>query len=75
MNEIKLFENPEFGQVRVLEQEGEPWFVGKDVATVLGYENPTKAIRDHVDDEDKKVGVQNVTPSVIDSLGREQYPT
>ena len=75
MNEIKLFENPEFGQVRVLEQEGEPWFVGKDVAAVLGYENPTKAIRDHVDDEDKKVGVQNVTPSVIDSLGREQYPT
>lgn len=55
MNEIKLFENPEFGQVRVLEQDGEPWFVGKDVATLLGYTNPQKAIRDHVDEEDKGV--------------------
>ena len=55
MNEIKLFENPEFGEVRVLEQDGEPWFVGKDVATLLGYTNPQKAIRDHVDEEDKGV--------------------
>lgn len=53
MNEIKLFENPEFGQVRVLELEGEPWFVGKDVAEVLGYADPNKAIAMHVDDEDK----------------------
>ena len=55
MNEIKLFENPEFGQVRVLEQEGEPWFVGKDIAKVLGYNNPLEAVRDHVDEEDKGV--------------------
>ena len=53
MNEIKLFENPEFGQVRVLEQEGEPWFVGKDVATLLGYKDTVNAIKAHVDDEDK----------------------
>ena len=53
MNNLQLFENPEFGQVRVIEQDGEPWFVGKDVAAVLGYTNTSKAIRDHVDDEDK----------------------
>lgn len=75
MNEIEIFKNPEFGEIRTLTIEGEPWFVGKDVAERLGYENPTKSIRDHVDEEDKKMGVQNVTPSVTDSLGRIQYPT
>lgn len=55
--------------------EGEPWFVGKDVAMALGYENTKKAIRDHVDVEDKKMGEQNGTPSVVDSMGRTQRPT
>lgn len=53
MNEIKIFENPEFGSIRTVEHDGEPWFVGKDVATALGYRNPRKAIADHVDTEDK----------------------
>lgn len=53
MNEIKIFENPQFGSLRTTERNGELWFVGKDVATALGYSNPHKAIRDHVDDEDK----------------------
>lgn len=53
MGELKIFENPAFGKVRVVEQGGEPWFVGKDVAEILGYSNTPKAIRDHVDDEDK----------------------
>jgi anti-repressor protein len=53
MDELKIFENPAFGKVRVVEQGGEPWFVGKDVAEILGYSNTPKAIRDHVDDEDK----------------------
>lgn len=75
MNEVKIFENQEFGKVRTVTIDGEPWFVGKDVAIALGYENASKSIRDHVDKEDKKVGVQNVTPSVKDSLGRIQYPT
>lgn len=74
-NNLKVFENEEFGTVRALTLDGEPWFVGKDVAAVLGYENPTKAIRDHVDEDDKKMGVQNVTPSIKDSLGRDQYPS
>ena len=61
-NEIQIFNNPEFGDVRVLEIEGEPWLVGKDVAEKLGYTNPQKAIRDHVDDEDKR-GERIVHPS------------
>ena len=55
MNEIKVFNNAEFGELRTLEINGEPYFVGKDVATILGYSNPQKAIRDHVDEEDKTV--------------------
>ncbi len=53
MNELKVFENAEFGAIRTVEQGGEPWFVGKDVAEVLGYADTNKAIAMHVDDEDK----------------------
>lgn len=53
MNEMKIFENPEFGKIRTVESDGEPWFVGKDVAEVLGYSDPNKAIAMHVDEEDK----------------------
>ena len=52
-NEIKIFENEEFGSVRTMKINGEPWFVGKDVATILGYAKPENAIANHVDDEDK----------------------
>ena len=55
MNEITIFENPEFGSVRTITIDGEPWLVGKDVALILKYTNPQKALRDHVDDEDKTV--------------------
>ena len=65
--------HPEFGNLRTLTIDGEPWFVGKDVAEALGYFNTSKAIRNHVSEEDK-MGVQNVTPSVTDSMGRTQYP-
>lgn len=51
--EFQIFTNEKFGQVRTLELEGQPYFVGKDVADILGYERPTKAIQDRVDDEDK----------------------
>lgn len=53
MNELKIFNNPDFGDIRTMLIDGEPWFVGKDVATILGYQNPSKAIYDHIDDEDK----------------------
>lgn len=46
-NEIKIFENPDFGQVRVIIENGEPLFVAKDVAVLLGYQNPTEAIATH----------------------------
>lgn len=51
-NEIILFKNEEFGEIRTLNIDGEPWFVSKDVALTLGYTNPTKALNDHVDKED-----------------------
>ncbi len=53
MNELTVFENAQFGQVRTVEREGEPWFVGKDVAAALGYQNPRDALATHVEDEDK----------------------
>ena len=53
MNELHIFKSPEFGQVRTVMVDGEPWFVGKDVATALGYSNPSNAVVTHVDDEDK----------------------
>ena len=55
MNDLTVFENPEFGAIRTVELDGEPWLVGKDVAEALGYKNPQEAIRTHVDDEDKGV--------------------
>ena len=55
MNKVQIFNNDEFGSVRTLTINDEPWFVGKDVAEILGYSNPQKAIRDHVDTEDKTV--------------------
>ena len=55
MNDLQIFSNPEFGQVRTVEIDGTPWLVGKDVAVALGYKNPTKAIIAHVDDEDKQL--------------------
>lgn len=68
MNELQIFSNPEFGQVRTVEIEGEPWLVGKDVAQALGYTNPQKAIRDHVDDDDRGVN-EMVTPG-----GKQMVP-
>ena len=67
-NQIQVFNNTEFGNIRTLEINGEPYFVGKDVATALGYSNSRKAIGDHVDDEDK--GVTN-----CDTLGGNQQIT
>ena len=65
---IKIFSNAEFGEVRIFEKNGEPWFVGRDVCNILGYANPSKAIADHVDNDDKGVtncytlgGNQNLT--------------
>lgn len=53
MNEVKIFNNPDFGDIRTMMIEGEPWFVGKDVATSLGYTDCSHAILDHVDLDDR----------------------
>lgn len=52
-NKIQIFENSEFGKVRTLMRDGEPWAVGRDVAEALGYKNPSNAVANHVDPEDK----------------------
>ncbi len=65
-NMIQTFVSEEFGSVRTVIKNGEPWFVGKDVAGILGYERATKAIQDHVDPEDKD-GIP-----IQDSIGRMQ---
>ena len=68
MNEVMTFSNNEFGKVREITIDGEPWFVGKDVASCLGYTNSRKTIADHVDDEDKGV-------TKCDTLGGSQEVT
>lgn len=64
----KTFSNNEFGEIRVLEIENEPWFVGKDIAEVLGYKNTNDAMKKHIDDEDKGV-------AKCDTLGGKQNLT
>lgn len=64
--ELQIFQNNVFGQVRVIEQDGEPWFVAKDVTNILGYQNSSKAISDHVDTDDK---LNNETLSSLGQRG------
>lgn len=68
MNELQIFQNPEFGEVRTVEVDGEGWFVGRDVAIALGYAKPENAVPRHVDKEDtlkrgipSKGGMQQTT--------------
>ena len=65
-NEIKIFHSPKFGDLRTLEIDGEPWFVGKDVAEALGYKKPLNAIEMHVEKDD------SLKQGLTDSLGRKQ---
>lgn len=71
--QIKVFENPEFGSVRTLMINGEPWAYGKDIAVALGYKNPQDAIRSHIDDEDRTVSesltVNGTAPVLINESG------
>lgn len=73
MNDLLTFRNPEFGEIRTVEIDGAPWLVGKDVARTLGYTNPQKAIRDHVDEEDRGVNesftVNGTAPILINESG------
>lgn len=53
MTDLQIFNSPEFGAIRTIEKDGEPWFVGKDVAAALGYKDTVNALKSHVDTEDK----------------------
>ena len=66
MRALQIFENAEFGKIRTVVLDGEPWFVGKDVAAALGYSNASKALNDHVDEEDK---LNNVSLSSLGQRG------
>ncbi len=66
MNNIQIFNSPEFGEIRTVVIDGEPWFVGRDLATALGYAKPEGAIRNNVDKDD------TLSEGVIDSMGRTQ---
>lgn len=68
MNELMIFNNPEFGTVRAIEVDGEPWIVGKDIAVALGYTDSFGALKKHVDEEDKLV-------CQIDSAGQKRDVT
>lgn len=68
MEQLKIFENEEFGQIRTVMRDGEVWFVGKDVAEALGFTNSRDAIATHVFDDDKGV-------EIIDTLGGKQKMT
>ena len=66
MNEMQIFKNSDFGEIRTVAIDNEPWFVGRDVAEILGYGEPHKAIQRHVDEDD---GMKH---PITDNLGREQ---
>lgn len=66
---LQVFNNPEFGRVRTVTVGNTPYFVGKDIAEILGYSNPRDALSKHVDEEDKTNGV-----AIRDSIGRDQFP-
>ena len=54
-NQLKIFEHQDFGKVRIIKINGEPWFVAKDVSHALGYSNSPDALKKHVDAEDKRI--------------------
>lgn len=66
MNDLHIFKNNEFGEVRVLEKNGQPWLVGRDIASILAYNEPHKAIQRHIDEDDR------TKHPITDSIGREQ---
>jgi anti-repressor protein len=74
MNEIKIFENPEFGKVRTVQVNGEPWLVGKDVAEALGYSNTKDALAKHVDNEDKQIIQRSQFTTLENHIPKSVFP-
>lgn len=74
MYELKVFKNPQFGAVRTVEVNGEPWFVGKDVATALGYSNTKDALISHVDNEDKRILQRSEITTIENHIPKSALP-
>ena len=74
MNNLKIFENAEFGQIRTAEVDGEPWFVGKDVAEALGYKNTKDALISHVSEEDRRIFQRSGFATIENNIPKNVFP-
>lgn len=74
MNEIKIFSNDQFGQIRTINQNGEPWFAGTDIAKALGYANTKDAILSHVEDEDRRLIQRSEIATLENNLPKDAFP-
>lgn len=74
MNELQIFKNEEFGEIRTVTIDNEPWFVGKDVATALGYSNTKDALISHVAEEDKRILKRSEIATIENHLPKDVFP-
>lgn len=74
MNELMVFNNAEFGKIRTTEVNGEPWFMGKDIADILGYKNNKDAISSHVDEEDKRFFLRSDFATLENHIPKSVFP-
>ena len=74
MNELQIFNNPEFGKVRTIVINGEPWLVGRDVAQALGYKNTKDALSTHVDNADKRIIQRSEIATIENHLPKTAFP-
>lgn len=73
-NLLQIFENDEFGNIRIVTIDNEPWFVGKDVATALGYKNTKDAIISHIDKEDRHIIQRSEIATIENHIPKEVFP-
>ena len=74
MQELQIFKNEEFGEIRTVTIDKEPWFVGKDVATALGYSNTKDALISHVAEEDKRILKRSEIATIENHLPKDVFP-
>lgn len=74
MNELQIFENEEFGRIRSVSIDEEPWLAGKDVAIALGYKNTKDAIITHIDEEDRRIIQRSEIATIENHLPKDVFP-
>lgn len=74
MNELQIFKNEEFGEIRTVQLNNETYFVGKDIATALGYKNTKDALLTHVDESDKRVIQRSEITTIENNLPKDVFP-